>query len=517
MTALGTPADILEDACAYLIIIFLGIIGSGYYNIISGILRGLGDSIMPLIFLLVACTLNTVLDVWFVAGLHWGVAGAAIATIIAQAVSGGLCLLQLCRMKDTFQLSFKSLWPRAQYVGQLIRLGLPSGLTQAIFSFAMIIVQSLTNSFGTAVIAANTVVMRVDGFAMMPNFTFGTAMTTYTGQNIGAGKLDRCVKGTRKGLLLALSVSVALVLLILLFGRYLMQMFTQTQEVISIGMQMLQTLAVGYVAMSVTQVLSGVMRGAGDTMTPMWISIITTVIVRVPVAYGLEFLTRPEGGAMGSGAPHPPVPVPAHLLGHRRHPHLGGLPHGPLEEKIHRGRLHPDGRQGRPPPARPARSLTACSLHSEGRRIPGYASLFCGFPLSLGPGGGQRPGPHLGDRPLAVLQLRGHDTAAPQPARVLPVGVPGVPRQPLHGVLRVFGPVVKAHAKLDGVLVLVVDGGLGRRRLQRGDAHAVQLLLEHRLPQGRHVRLRGFLRGAGGVAAVSGWDTAEDSAVSPSS
>ena len=140
---------------------------------------------------------------------------------------------------------------------------------------------------------------------MMPNFTFGTAMTTYTGQNIGAGKLDRCVKGTRKGLLLALSVSVALVLLILLFGRYLMQMFTQTQEVISIGMQMLQTLAVGYVAMSVTQVLSGVMRGAGDTMTPMWISIITTVIVRVPVAYGLEFLTRPEGGAMGSGTPAP--------------------------------------------------------------------------------------------------------------------------------------------------------------------------------------------------------------------
>ena len=305
MTALGTPADILEDACAYLIIIFLGIIGSGYYNIISGILRGLGDSIMPLIFLLVACALNTALDVWFVAGFHWGVAGAAIATIIAQAVSGALCLLQLCRMKETFTLDLRCLWPRAQYVKQLIRLGLPSGLTQAIFSFAMIIIQSLTNSFGTAIIAANTVVMRVDGFAMMPNFTFGTAMTTYTGQNIGAGKLDRCVKGTRKGLLLALSVSVALVLLILLFGRYLMQMFTQTQEVISIGMQMLQTLAVGYVAMSVTQVLSGVMRGAGDTMTPMWISIITTVIVRVPVAYGLEFLTRPEGGAMGSGTPAP--------------------------------------------------------------------------------------------------------------------------------------------------------------------------------------------------------------------
>ena len=177
------------------------------------------------------------------------------------------------------------LWPKAQYLKQLIRLGLPSGLTQAIFSFAMIILQSLTNSFGTVVIAANTAVMRVDGFAMMPNFTFGTTM--------------------KDGLKIGLSVSVVLVALILLFGQYLMQMFTSTPEVISTGMRMLRILAVGYIAMGVTQILSGVMRGAGDTMTPMWISIITTVIIRVPIAYGLEFLTRPEGGAMGSGTPDP--------------------------------------------------------------------------------------------------------------------------------------------------------------------------------------------------------------------
>ena len=104
---------------------------------------------------------------------------------------------------------------------------------------------------------------------------------------------------------MGVSVSVVLVGLILLFGKYLMLMFTDTPEVIRLGQQMLNTLAVGYIAMSVTQILSGVMRGAGDTMTPMWISFITTVIVRVPVAYGLEFLTRPEGGAMGSGEPTP--------------------------------------------------------------------------------------------------------------------------------------------------------------------------------------------------------------------
>ena len=268
-------------------------------------MRGLGDSIMPLIFLIVACLLNIVLDIWFVAGFQMGVAGVAWATILAQAVSGALCLWRLMRMKDVLTVNLHTLRPKSLFVKKLVQLGLPSGLTQAIFSFAMIIIQSLTNSFGTAVIAANTVVMRVDGFAMMPNFTFGTAMTTYTSQNIGANRVDRVEEGTKGGLKIGLAVSVVLVGLILLFGKYLMEMFTSTPEVIDLGQQMLRTLAVGYVAMAVTQILSGVMRGAGDTMTPMWISIITTVVIRVPIAYGLEFFTRPEGGAMGSGAPTP--------------------------------------------------------------------------------------------------------------------------------------------------------------------------------------------------------------------
>lgn len=305
MRLLDTPQDIYEMSCTYMVILFLGFMGSGFYNIISGVLRGLGDSIMPLVFLLVACGLNIVLDLWFVAGFHWGVAGVAWATIIAQAVSGVLCIVRLLRMKDVLVITPKTLVPKKDLLLRLVRLGLPSGLTQAIFSFAMIIIQSLTNSFGTAVIAANTVVMRVDGFAMMPNFTFGTAMTTYAGQNIGADRLDRVEKGTKDGLKLGLSVSAVLVALILIFGKYLMAMFTSTPEVIALGQQMLFTLAVGYIAMAVTQILSGVMRGAGDTMTPMWISIITTVVVRVPVAYGLEFRTRPAGGAMGSGAPTP--------------------------------------------------------------------------------------------------------------------------------------------------------------------------------------------------------------------
>ena len=251
MTALETPDDIYEASCIYMIIIFLGFMGSGFYNIISGVLRGLGDSIMPLVFLLVACGLNIVLDILFVAGFKMGVDGAAWATIISQAVSGVLCVIRLLRMKDILVITPKMLIPQKHLLYQLIRLGLPSGITQAIFSLAMLVIQSLTNSFGTAVIAANTVVMRVDGFAMMPNFTFGTAMTTYAGQNIGAKRLDRVEQGTKKGLKLGLSVSVVLVALILIFGRYLMGMFTKTVEVIDLGQQMMFTLAVGYIAMAV--------------------------------------------------------------------------------------------------------------------------------------------------------------------------------------------------------------------------------------------------------------------------
>ncbi len=307
MEILGTPTDILDMTVEYMVILMLGFVGSAYYNVISGVLRGLGDSVMPVIFLLVACGVNIVLDIWFVAsyGLNMGIAGAAWATIISQFISGTLCMIRLLTMKNTLKVTPRMLLPKKKYVFQLIHLGLPSGLTQGIFSIAMIMVQGLTNSFGTNVIAANTVVMRVDGFAMMPTFTFGTAMTTYAGQNIGAGRLDRTMQGTKAGLKLGLSVSVVLVGLIVLFGGVLIRLFTQTPAVIDIGQRMLYFLAVGYVAMAVTQILSGVMRGAGDTMTPMWISLITTVAIRLPVVYGLELLTRPAGQPMGSGSPDP--------------------------------------------------------------------------------------------------------------------------------------------------------------------------------------------------------------------
>ncbi|MCI9248676.1 MAG: MATE family efflux transporter [Dorea sp.] len=289
---LNTPESIIGWCTSYLRILFIGVAGCAYYNILSGILRGLGDSMSALLYLLVASGLNIVLDLFFVVKMDMGVSGVALATAIAQGVSALLCLLRLTKLKDLFELKWKYIRLFKSHVKNIIRLGVPSGLTQAIMSMSMLVVQSLTNSFGEIFIAANVIVMRVDGFAMMPNFSFGTAMTTYAGQNVGAGKYDRVVKGARQGTAIAVGTAAVIVVLILAFGKQLMQIFTDTPELVSLSMNMMRILAVGYIAVAVTQTLSGVMRGAGDTMTPMWISMVSTVLIRVPLAYGLVYLTK---------------------------------------------------------------------------------------------------------------------------------------------------------------------------------------------------------------------------------
>ena len=289
---LNTPESIFEWCVDYLSISIIGVAGLAYYNILSGIIRGLGDSFSALVYLLVATVINIVLDIYFVAVLKMEVAGVALATIIAQFVSSGLCMLKLAKMTEFFDFGIKYMKPKAKYIKTVIRLGLPSGLTQAIFSSAMIVVQSLTNQFGEAFIAANVIIMRVDGFAMMPNFSFGMALTTYAGQNVGANRYDRVVKGAKEGTFMALGCSAAITAVILFLGKYLMMLFTDTASLVDMSNRLMRILAVGYIAMAVTQSLSGIMRGAGDTTTPMWISLITSVAVRVPLAYGISFATR---------------------------------------------------------------------------------------------------------------------------------------------------------------------------------------------------------------------------------
>lgn len=292
LTLLGTPPEMLSMAANYLVILFAGITGCAYYNILGGVLRGLGDSVSPLLFLLFATGLNIALDILFVAGFGMTTDGVAWATILSQSLSAVLCTLRLARMRGVLTLNRAAFKPDRAIAARVMRLGMPAGLTQAIFSVQAVLLQSLTNTMGAAVVTAGTAVMRVDGFAMMPNFTFGIAATTFAGQNLGAKRLDRVQEGARASLKLALGCATFLTLCILLFGRQLMGVFTDTAAVVDLGASMLQVLALGYIAFGATQTLSGVMRGMNETVVPMWVSIIMTVGIRLPLAYLFAWLSR---------------------------------------------------------------------------------------------------------------------------------------------------------------------------------------------------------------------------------
>ena len=299
LNLLDTPASIIDWCESYLNIYFYGILGFFMYNMLAGVLRGLGDSVSALGFLLIAAVLNVILDLVFVAGLGMGVPGVALATDLAQGISAILCFFKLMKMRSLFDLNWKSLKFDKAISGRIIKLGVPSGITQAIMSCSMMVVQSLTNSMGEMVIAANVIIMRVDGFAMMPNMSFGQAMSVYTGQNVGAHKWHRVHKGINQGCYIAQAFSAVITIILLFLNRYLFAIFTDTTELIELAGQMMRIMAVGYICVSVTQVMGGVMRGAGDTVTPMWISMASTIALRIPVAYGLAYLTRSEAFPYG--------------------------------------------------------------------------------------------------------------------------------------------------------------------------------------------------------------------------
>ncbi|MCI9402121.1 MAG: MATE family efflux transporter [Oscillospiraceae bacterium] len=299
---LQTPPEAYDMCVDYMRIYFLGIAGMGFYNIASGILRGLGDSLSALKYLIIATVLNVGLDIFFVAKLNMAVAGVAIATVIAQFISAVLCLRKLLSMRDVMHLRREHFGLNKRYAIQLIKLGLPSGLSQAVMSCSALVVQSLTNSFGVVFMACNTTVMRIDGFVMMPNFSFGNAMTTYTGQNVGAGDIDRVRQGAKVGTSLAVGTAAVLVALILVFCPTLMGFFTDTPQLIEMSTKMMRIVAPGYIAFAITQCMGGVMRGAGDTATPMWLSFFTTIVIRVPLAYLLAYLTRSEANPKGDPA-----------------------------------------------------------------------------------------------------------------------------------------------------------------------------------------------------------------------
>ena len=289
---LRTPDVLLDDCVLYLRVLLLGAVGFGFYNILCGVLRGMGDAISALIYLIIASIANIILDIAFVALFGMGVEGVAIATVLAQGGSAVLCFRKLARMTDMLDFRLKYFRLERKIARKIISLGAPSGITQVILSMSLLLVQALSNSFGATFVAANVIVQRIDGFAMLPAMSFGIAMTTYAGQNIGAGNLERTERGAKQGILIAIGISAVIGALLALVGHQLANIFTDTEEVIDLSRQLILIMAPGYMFLSGVHCMAGTMRGAGDTITPMWLSIIQLFGMRLPLAYLLCYLTR---------------------------------------------------------------------------------------------------------------------------------------------------------------------------------------------------------------------------------
>lgn len=300
LNLLNTPAELFDMAYDYMITIFLGLICLSFYNIITGILRAIGDSIFPLIALIVSTIINIILDILFISKFNLGTFGVAFATVISQAISGVLCLIRLNSMKDIYNSSGPILQYDKHIIRNILHIGFPNAITQGVFSIAMLLIQGLYNSFGSAVVTANTTVMRIDGFIMQPTFTFGIAATTFTTQNVGARKLDRVHEGAKVTLKMGLILSTSLSLIIFIWGRDIARIFSNTEYILNLCSQYIRVLSLGYILFVFTQVFGGVMRGAGNSITPMWISIFTVVILRTPLAYILVILSKTSNMPLGN-------------------------------------------------------------------------------------------------------------------------------------------------------------------------------------------------------------------------
>lgn len=278
---MGTPEDIMGHATVYVCIFFGGIFFSMVYNIGSGILRAVGDSKRPLYYLIVCCAVNTVLDLLFVAVFKWGVAGAALATVIAQAVSAVLVLMALVRTELAYRLDLKAIRIDPEIFKGILRIGIPAGLQSMMYSSSNLIVQTKINSFGTDVVAAWTAFGKLDSFFWMIVSAFGIAITTFVGQNFGARKYDRMHKSVRTCLMMTSVATILLSVLFVTVGRYLYMLFTQDEAVIASGMEMVRFQAPWYIAYICIEILAGAVRGAGDSVVPTVITCFGICVLRI--------------------------------------------------------------------------------------------------------------------------------------------------------------------------------------------------------------------------------------------
>lgn len=278
--AVGIPSNIFEQSSLYLWIYFSGITFSLIYNMGSGILRAVGDSKRPLYFLMIASIVNVILDVLFVKYFNWGVAGAGIATLVAQAISAALIVIVLMKSEDGYRLEWKKIGFDFPILKRVIVIGLPTGFQQSIVSLSNVIVQSYVNGFGSSVVAGYSAGIRIDGFINLPLQSFNMAITTFVGQNIGAKQYHRVKKGIKTTMLMTMAVIGLLSILLYFFGEECIRLFNQDPDVVSAGRTMQIAFIPFYLMLPIVQIISGALRGAGKSSVPMYIMVLNFVIFR---------------------------------------------------------------------------------------------------------------------------------------------------------------------------------------------------------------------------------------------
>jgi len=281
---INLPEDVMPQAIAYFNVYLTGMIFFFGFNGISSVLRGLGDSKTPLYFLVIATLMNIALDLLFVAVFKWGVVGAAWATVISQAGAFISGIIYLNRTHEVVKLnSLKLVFDRAIFRKSLM-IGLPTGLQQTFVSMGMLAITRIVNGFGTDVIAAYSAAGRLDSLAGMPAMNFGAALSTFVGQNLGANKPERVRQGFKATLMMSGALALVTSLFVIVFRQQLMHLFTDDAAVISIGADYLVIVSSFYIFFSTMFVIGGVMRGAGDTLIPMFITLFALWAIRIPAA-----------------------------------------------------------------------------------------------------------------------------------------------------------------------------------------------------------------------------------------
>jgi putative MATE family efflux protein len=292
---IGLPEHLISDATTYFNIFAAGLVLMFGYNATSAILRGLGDSRTPLYFLIISTFLNIGFDLLFVLVFKWGIAGVAVATVLAQGLAFAMSIWYLNRTHKIIRFAYRGLVFDRGIFKNSLRIGIPTGFQHTFVALGMMALLTIVNRFGTNTIAAYTIAGRIDSFAALPAMNFGLALSTFVGQNIGAKKFERVREGLHATLIMTSVISIMVSLVAWFFGRELMKVFTTDIEVIEIGYSYLVIVSSFYIIFSAMFATQGVLRGAGDTLVSMFITLFALWVLRIPASYLLSLRLGTDG------------------------------------------------------------------------------------------------------------------------------------------------------------------------------------------------------------------------------